>query len=198
MLLDPAIGAVFPPNGGEFLIDILPYLDFAALAAARPKWIIGYSDLSTFMLPYSLLTGIATWSGTNFWECPIDPTAPGLAYWHQVVTLGSGASFTQYAADRYQPHDSDWDKLPPDIRHFDRMAPIRWQCQHQETQPDYQCRVAGRLIGGTLDVIGMLCGSAYGDLPGFARDYAMMLRCCGQPAIESGDACRHSHTDRQM
>ena len=172
LLLDPAIGAVFPPNGGELLIDILPYLDFAALAGGRPKWIIGYSDLSTFMLPYSLLTGIATLSGTNLWECPIDPTAPGLAYWHQVVTLGPGASFTQYAADRYQPHDSDWAELPPDIRHFDRTAPVRWQCLHQENQPDYRCRVAGRLIGGTLDVIAMLCGSAYGDLRGFARDYA--------------------------
>ncbi len=172
LLLDPAIGAVFPPNGGELLIDILPYLDFAALAEARPKWIIGYSDLSTFMLPYSLLTGIATLSGTNLWECPINPTAPGLAYWHQVVTLGPGASFTQRAADRYQPHDSDWAELPPDITHFDRTAPVRWQCLHQENQPDYQCQVAGRLIGGTLDVIAMLCGSAYGNLPGFARDYA--------------------------
>ena len=28
--------------------------------------------------------------------------------------------------------------------------------------------MAGRLIGGTLDVIAMLCGSAYGDFPGFA------------------------------
>lgn len=172
MLLDPGIAAIFPPNGGELLIDILPWLEFAVLADARPKWILGYSDLSTFMLPYTLLTGIATLSGTNLWESPIDPTAPGLAYWQQIVTLGAGASFTQYAADLYQPHDSDWAELPPDIRHFDRTAPVQWRCLHHEQQPDYQCRVSGRLIGGTLDVIAMLCGSAYGDLPGFARDYA--------------------------
>jgi hypothetical protein len=32
MLLDDRIAAVFPPNGGEILIDILPFLDFDALA----------------------------------------------------------------------------------------------------------------------------------------------------------------------
>lgn len=172
LLLDPDIGAVFPPNGGELLIDILSFLDFEVLGEARPKWILGYSDLSTFMLPYTLMTGIATLSGTNLWECPIYPTAPGLAYWHQVVTLAPGLTFSQHAADRYQPHDSDWEQLPPDITHFDRTAPVQWRCLHQEHNPDYQVQVSGRLIGGTLDVIGILCGSAYGDLRKFSLSYA--------------------------
>ena len=73
MLLDDSIGAVFPPNGGELLIDMLPFIDFDVLARAQPKWILGYSDMSTFMLPYTLKTGIATLSGTNLWECPSDP-----------------------------------------------------------------------------------------------------------------------------
>lgn len=172
MLLDPAIAAVFPPDGGELLIDILPLLDFEALAQAPPKWVIGYSDLSTFMLPYTLRTGIASLSGTNLWECPINPTAPGLAYWQEVATLESGATFSQRAADLYQPHDSDWAQLPPDTTQFDRTAPVRWQCLGHEDQPAYHLEVSGRLIGGTLDVIGMLAGSAYGDLRRFASTHA--------------------------
>ncbi|HPB75400.1 MAG TPA: LD-carboxypeptidase [Chromatiaceae bacterium] len=172
MLFDPAIAAVFPPDGGELLIDLLPWLDFAALAEAPPKWVLGYSDLSTFMLPYTLLTGIATLSGTNLWECPVNPTAPGLAHWQEVVTLAPGATFSQRAADLYQPHDSDWAQLPPDITHFDRTAPVRWQCLGREDQSAYRLEVSGRLIGGTLDVIGMLAGSAYGDLRRFASLYA--------------------------
>ncbi|MBK8047901.1 MAG: LD-carboxypeptidase [Anaerolineales bacterium] len=54
MLLDDSIRAILPPWGGEILIDLLPLLDWEALAA--PKWIIGYSDLSTFMAPYTLRT----------------------------------------------------------------------------------------------------------------------------------------------
>ncbi len=172
MLLDPAIAAVFPPDGGELLIDILPFIDFEALGRARPKWIIGYSDLSTFMLPYALRTGIASLSGTNVWESPIYPTDPNLAYWHAVATLAPGSAFDQRAAALYQPHDSDWDKLPPETRQFDRTAPVRWKCLSHEDDPAYAVAASGRLIGGTLDVVAMLCGSEYGDVAGFARSYA--------------------------
>lgn len=172
MLLDPTIAAIFPPDGGELLIDILPYLDFERLGQAPPKWVIGYSDLSTFMLPYTLRTGIATLSGSNVWECPIRPTDSNLAYWQDVVTLAPGATFSQRAASLYQPHDSDWDKLPPDTRAFDRTTPVRWQCLGHEDDPRYAVAASGRLIGGTLDVVAMLCGSEYGDLAKFARTYA--------------------------
>ncbi len=75
MLLDESVAAIFPPNGGEVLIDILPFIDFAALAAAPPKWILGYSDMSAFQVPYTLLTRHASLNGTNLWESPIDPTS---------------------------------------------------------------------------------------------------------------------------
>ncbi len=171
MLLDDKVAAIFPPNGGEILIDILPHIDFAALAAAPPKWILGYSDMSAFMLPYTLLTRHANLNGTNLWESPIDPTDPRLAYWNDVVTLQPGAAFTQRAATRYQPHDSDWDELPR-VRHFDRTAPVRWKALGHEKDRDYTVEVSGRLIGGTLDVIGPLCGSEYGDLAAFGRSLA--------------------------
>ncbi len=171
MLLDDKIAAIFPPNGGEILIDILPHIDFAALAAASPKWILGYSDMSAFMLPYTLLTRHANLNGTNLWESPIDPPDPRLAYWNDVVTLQPGAAFTQRAATRYQPHDSDWDKLPR-IRHFDRTATVNWKALGHEKDRDYSVEVSGRLIGGTLDVIGPLCGSEYGDVAEFGRSLA--------------------------
>ena len=172
MLLDPSLGVVFPPDGGELLIDILPLIDFERLARGEPKWLIGYSDLSTFMLPYTLRTGIATLSGTNLWECPIRPTDPNLAWWHDVARLAPGEGFVQWAARRYQPHDTDWPNLPANIRHFDRTRRVRWQCLGHEDDLDFTLAVSGRLLGGTLDVIGMLCGSEYGEVTGFAERHA--------------------------
>ena len=171
MLLDESVAAIFPPNGGEVLIDILPFIDFAALAAAPPKWILGYSDMSAFQVPYTLLTRHASLNGTNLWESPIDPTAPELSYWNDVVRREPGARFTQHAATRYQPHDTDWDKLPR-ARHFDRTAPVRWKCLGHEKDADFRVRASGRLIGGTLDVIGPLCGSVFGDVRAFGQSVA--------------------------
>ena len=171
MLLDDAIAAVFPPWGGELLIDIFPYLDFERLSRATPKWLIGYSDLATFMLPYTVLTGIATMHGGNLLESPIRPTAPSLAWWGDVARLPAGASFTQQAADLYQTHDVDWAK-DPTATSFDRTAPVVWKCLGHETDPGHTVTATGRLIGGTLDVIGMLPGTSYGDLEGFVAAYA--------------------------
>ncbi len=44
MLADPAIAAVVPPWGGVLAIDILDQLDWDALAAAEPTWLVGFSD----------------------------------------------------------------------------------------------------------------------------------------------------------
>ena len=34
-------------SGGDFLIDMLDYLDFEKLKKIKPKWIQGYSDITT-------------------------------------------------------------------------------------------------------------------------------------------------------
>ncbi|GIE30817.1 hypothetical protein Ait01nite_038620 [Actinoplanes italicus] len=63
MLTDPAIRAVVPPWGGETAIDLLPLLDWDALGAAEPTWLVGYSDMSTIITPFTLLSGVATVHG---------------------------------------------------------------------------------------------------------------------------------------
>jgi muramoyltetrapeptide carboxypeptidase LdcA involved in peptidoglycan recycling len=172
MLLDDSLAAIMPPWGGELLVDILPLLDFKTLARSRnPKWIIGYSDLSTFMLPYTLLTRIATLHGSNLLECPIQPTDTNLAYWNQVATLPAGSSFVQHAASLYQKTDVDWAKHP-EATAFDRTEPVAWKTLGHEDDPAYGTVFSGRLLGGTLDVIGTLTGTSYGPVEAFGRRYA--------------------------
>ena len=168
MLLDDSVAAVIPPWGGELLIDIFPYLDFRQLSQATPKWLIGYSDLATFMLPYTILTRIACMHGSNLLEAPIRPTAPTLAWWGDVAQLPAGSSFTQQAADLYQKDDVDW-ATHPYTTSFDRTEPVAWKCLGHESDRTSAVTVSGRLLGGTLDVIGMLPGTAYGDLEAFAH-----------------------------
>ena len=170
MLQDDTIHAVIPPWGGELLMDILPLLDFAALARARPKWIVGYSDLSTFMLPYTLLTHIATAHGSNLMETPNRPVDP-IAHWNDVVRLSAGATLRQSAASQFQVAHFDW-ATQPAVTDFNRTQPVQWNVLHHEGDKGYQVSVSGRLIGGCLDVVGLLAGTRFGDLNTFARDCA--------------------------
>ena len=71
-LTDPAVRAVVPPWGGDTAIDLLPLLDWDAIDAATPTWLVGLSDISTLMTPLTLRTGVATLHGTNLMETPYD------------------------------------------------------------------------------------------------------------------------------
>ena len=51
MLTDPAIQAVVPPWGGETAVDLVDLLDYDAIMAADPTWVVGFSDSSTWMVP---------------------------------------------------------------------------------------------------------------------------------------------------
>lgn len=77
MLVDPAIRAVVPPWGGELAIDLLPLLGLDAISAAEPTWLVGYSDLTTVMVPLTLRTGIATLHGSNLMDTPYAVPQPG-------------------------------------------------------------------------------------------------------------------------
>jgi muramoyltetrapeptide carboxypeptidase len=172
MLLDDSISAIFPPDGGELLIDILPLIDFVKLKHSRPKWIIGYSDMSTFMFPYTLITRTATMNGSNLWESPVNPTDAKLSHWSSVAGLEPGTSFIQHEASLYQPHDTDWEEIPYDTTSFDRTTPVSWKLLNHETNADATVMASGRLIGGTLDVIGMLCGSGFNNIGSLIESFA--------------------------
>lgn len=70
MLCDPNIRCVIPPWGGETAIDLVDLLDWDALAAAEPTWLVGFSDLATILLPITTRLGWATIHGDNLADTP--------------------------------------------------------------------------------------------------------------------------------
>ncbi|WP_370248913.1 LD-carboxypeptidase [Nocardioides sp.] len=92
MLLDPSIRCVLPPWGGETAIDLVDLLDWDALAAAEPTWLVGYSDLSTLLVPLTTRLGWATLHGDNLADTPY-AVPEGLLGWR--VLAGGPGPFEQ-------------------------------------------------------------------------------------------------------
>ncbi|HAW88208.1 MAG TPA: LD-carboxypeptidase, partial [Enterococcus sp.] len=88
-----------PPWGGELLIEILDSVDFDAL---QPKWIVGYSDISTLLLAVTLKTGIATAHGTNLIDLRGNYSDKTTAMWKSVLETGKGESILQHSSEKYQ------------------------------------------------------------------------------------------------
>ena len=125
MLLDPAVRAVVPPWGGELAIDLLPLLDFAALAAAEPTWLVGYSDVSTVLLPLTLLTGIATLHSPNLMDTPYRVPEP-LVHWLDAARTPAGGTIPQGSASHRQEKWADF-RADPEVREMALTVPTRWQ-----------------------------------------------------------------------
>lgn len=187
MLLDPEVRVVLPPWGGETMIDLLDHLDWDALASAEPTWVVGYSDLSTLLLPLTLRLGWATVHGTNLMDTPYAPPE-GLAHWAEVAS--ATGEVVQRASGVYRAHGRDEFETDPDVSAFSFDSTGTWQ-----VLGGGGVDVTGRLVGGCIEVVSNLTGTPYGDVPAYGREHAddgliVYLEASEDPALE---ICRNLH-----
>ncbi|MEC9489254.1 MAG: LD-carboxypeptidase, partial [Halanaerobium sp.] len=65
LYFDEKVTAIIPPWGGEFCMDMLPYLPFQEMKGTEPKWVMGFSDTSTLLFAITLNLNMATAHGPN-------------------------------------------------------------------------------------------------------------------------------------
>jgi muramoyltetrapeptide carboxypeptidase len=157
------VDAIFPPWGGELAIELLDRLDWPALARAKPKWCIGYSDTSTWQLPLTLRLGWATAHGPGLMDLVEGQSDPLTAQVLNHLALPAGASFEQQASTHWQKTWGDFVAEPACT--YRLTEPTRWRCMTGQAA----VRLEGRLIGGCLDTLLHLAGSGFGDVPAFVR-----------------------------
>lgn len=166
MLTDPSVRAVVPPWGGETAIDLLP-LDWDAIAAAEPTWLVGFSDLATILTPLTLRTGIATIHGNNLMDTPY--RAPeGLLTWLDLAAAAPGATLRQDSPGRHRGAGFDDYRSNPEVTELTLDTPGRWE----RLDGTGAVEVTGRLIGGCIETLGPVSGTPFGDVSGFARSHA--------------------------
>lgn len=164
MLADPAIRAVVPPWGGELAIDLLDRLGWDQLADAEPTWLVGFSDLTTLMLPITLGLGWATLHGSNLMETPY-VVPDGLLHWADIAA-GHGP-FVQRSPGRYRADGWDDYVNEPTVSRYTLESRGTWRVLGDEP-----VHVTGRLIGGCLETVGPVAVTPFGDVAAFGRRHA--------------------------
>jgi muramoyltetrapeptide carboxypeptidase len=184
MLQDPAIRAVAPPWGGELAIDLLDLVDWDALGAAEPTWFVGFSDLTSVMLPLTLITGWATLHGSNLMDTAFRP-APGTLHWTEVAS--ATGPFTQSSPGRYREGWDDYES-DPGVSEMTLDLDGTWSLLDGGS-----AEFGGRLVGGCIDVVSPLAATPYADVPEFGRRHAddgvvVFLEAAEQDAYAIGRA----------
>lgn len=181
----PCVRERIPPWGGETAIDVVDKLDWRALTSADPTWLVGFSDVSTILLPVTTRLGWATLHGDNLADTPYEPPE-GLLRWleiasgpgpHRQPDSGLVAAWWRFQED---PYATEWKQV----------ADGTWTVHGAES-----VHVTGRLIGGCIGTVCNLAGTPYGDVAGFGRRYAedgliVYLEAAGD---EAATICRILH-----
>ena len=158
---NPDVAAIIPPWGGEFLMDILPYLDFDRISALAPKWISGYSDITTLTFPLTLCCGIATIHGSNFLNM-------GYARIHEtdlrVFEVMSKKKTVQKSWETWGGWTS-WEDFSGEAYNLDK--PSLWKSLQGVSQVSFR----GIMIGGCLDTLCKLLGTRFAPVNSFLEEY---------------------------
>ena len=148
-------------GGGELMCGILPYIDFEAIASSDPKWFMGYSDNTnlTFLLP--------TLADTAAIYGPCAATF-GMEPWHESIRdafdliCGKKREVTNYSMwEKESLKDEDHPLVP-----YHLTEPFSMKCQ-----PEGNSCFGGRLLGGCLDILQILCGTKYDKVKEFNERY---------------------------
>lgn len=148
-------------KGGDFLMEVLPYLDFDVIKA-NPKWIQGFSDNT--LLTFNICTScdMATIYCNNFGDY-------GMEEWHESVKqnfdmlcgkINSQSNFKFYENqfyDRVTGYEGYHADLPVNMKIYNGI--------------DNEAVFGGRIIGGCLDSIMDMAGTRYEQVLKYIEKY---------------------------
>ena len=159
--LDPACDCLLSCGGGELMCEILEYLDFPALAAAKPKWYMGYSDNTHFTHLLATLCDTASVYG---------PCAPafGMEPWHP--SLQDAFDLLCGRKNRVEGYPL-WEK--ESLKNEENpLVPYHVTEPRILTKvPDCDLSFSGRLLGGCMDCLINMAGTRFDKTAAFAEKY---------------------------
>lgn len=147
--------------GGDYLMEILPYLDFDTIAE-NPKWIQGYSDNTGLVFPITTIADFPTVYAGNIGDY-------GMEDWHKAVgnniEILEGQLFAQKKFDFYE---TEFTQKITGLEGYNLKERVEYKSIREEEEIDF----SGRLLGGCLDVLINLCGTKFDRVENFVRKYA--------------------------
>lgn len=159
MFEDKNIDAIICAAGGEFLVEILPYIDFEKIVN-NPKIIQGFSDPTGLLFPITTKYDIATIYGQNF-------SSYGAEEYHKSVLDSleflKGNIIEQKSFDLYE------EERVPQITGLESdnlTKKVEWKLLNCD-----KVGIRARIIGGCFDIICELSGTKYDGTKDFIERY---------------------------
>ena len=156
LLLDNNIKVIGQLRGGEFLLDMIPYLNDEVIIN-NPKWTFGYSDSSLLNFYITTKYQIATINSSNILQFAMNPLHESLfniikCFNEQVIVQ---ESFKLFESERHK-----------DELNYILDSKVEYKSLYSD-----DVTIKGRIIGGCLEAITEIIGTKYDYVENFCNKY---------------------------
>ncbi len=150
-----SVNFVMAAAGGDFLDEMLPYISFQTLQQ-HPKWLMGASDPTSILYPYTTMCDVATLYGCNAGSFDIVPLPD---YLQTCLAFIQGNLLEQTSYKAYQ------NAKPWEVEGYQPDTPSHWQATVENLS------VSGRCIGGCIDSLKDIIGTKFDTTHTFIEKY---------------------------
>lgn len=159
-------------GGGELMCEVIPYMDFERIKAAKPKWYLGFSDNTNFTFLSTTICDTAAIYGPCAGDFGMEPWHPSL---QDAMDLLTGKTDRVHG---YELWEKEWDDMdanpiapyyvtePVIIKPYDCAGDMPRLMTDEE-----KVVMEGRLIGGCLDCLVGIRGTEFDHVQEFNEKY---------------------------
>lgn len=165
LIRDPKVRVIFAASGGDFLVEMLSYLDFEDLRD-NPKWVQGFSDTTGLTFTLTTNLDIATIYSYNF-------SSFGMKHWHKSLfdnlLILEGNDVAQNSFELYQ--DGYYPRITG-LEEFILEKQVEWKNIYPSNIINKnEIYMKGRALGGCLDCLLNLVGTRFDKTVEFVEKY---------------------------
>ena len=174
-------------TGGDFLVEMLPYLDFEKIKTLKPKWMQGYSDITGINYLFNTMLEIPSIYGQTIKDYAMKPLYRNLT---DALKIASGEEIEQTSFEKHeeiidfrieeeaetlenQESIEDFSKENEELekqeleKGYDLTQETKWINLNGEEKIQFK----GRAIGGCLDCIKTFIGTKYDNVKDYIQKY---------------------------
>lgn len=158
---EPNVKYIIAARGGEFLMEMLPYLDEKRdIIKNNPKWIQGFSDPSLLNLYITTNFNIATINMENISEYAMNPRFESIQNAIDFI-FSNEQEFTQESFEKYQMDEFEEGNL----KGYNLTEENKYECNQNEVSFE------GRIIGGCIDTFNLIAGTKLDNISNFVSQF---------------------------
>ena len=197
-------------GGGELMVEVVPFIDFDAIKRSKPKWYMGYSDNTNYTFLSNILADTAAIYGPcapAFGREPwhesvgdafklisgeIDEVS-GYGLWEKAEAEVETSQESEKENDQEINQKNEQEEItepdPLEPYNVNTKTELKYLLPNSGNEilsgnnSEIGTEFSGRLLGGCVDILTLLCGTRYDKVDEFLDRYkddgiVWFLECC--------------------